>query len=303
MKVLFAVDGSDGSFDAVAQVAPLLASGTHELALYCSPPRLRRDRTTNQAVLSRAREGLVEAVFEEARLRMPETLRAGVVTITTPDDPRHAIVAAAENWGAQLLVVGARGLTTLERLLVGSVSRAVVHASKVPVWVARPSRPAKPHPGVNVLVACETPDLARRPAELLAALTWPEGSTCRVLTIVPSMFAGNVPEWLQQQARSPDVEAMVAAWAREHDEELRTTRVRMQEVCAKMPSGLRCEPIVTEGEPSRVILSTIARENTDVVIVGHHRHNWLATGLLGSTSEAVLNHAQASVVVVPYHEP
>jgi nucleotide-binding universal stress UspA family protein len=302
MKVLFAVDGSEGSFEAVAQVARLLAPGKHQLALFCSPPSVRAGWTTNPEVLARAREGLVQAVFDEARLRMPEALRGDVQTITTADDPRHAVTAAAEAWGAELVVVGARGLTTLERLLVGSVSRSVVHASKIPVWVARSPAPGKPHQGLNVLLACETPELGRRPAELLQALAWPEGSSCRALNVVASMFAGKVPDWLQQQARSPDVEAMVQAWAREHDEELRAARARMDEFCARIGAGLRCESIVAEGEPAAVILAAIARENIDVVVLGHHRYNWLATRLLGRTSEAVLNHARSSVLIVPYHE-
>jgi nucleotide-binding universal stress UspA family protein len=304
MKVLLAVDGSAGSFDAVSQVAPLLAADKHEVALYCSPPNIRRASiTTNQEVLSRARQGLVDAVFQEARLRMPEALRAGVLSITNTDDPRHGIVDAAEKWGAELIVVGARGLGTLERLLLGSVSRAVVHISKIPVWVGRSPAVPKEHVGVNVLLACENPELGCRPAEILQALTWPEGSTCRTLTVVPSMFAGKVPEWLQQQARSPDVEAMVQAWAREHDEELRSMRANMAEFCGKLPAVCRhCEPEVAEGEPGAVILSAIARENIDVVVLGHYRKNWLTSTLLGRTSEAVLNHAKCSVVIVPHQQ-
>jgi nucleotide-binding universal stress UspA family protein len=304
MKILFALDGSAGSFDAVAQVAPLLAHGRHEVALYCSPPSIRRaSRVTSPEVLARAKHDLVEAVFEEARLRLPEPLRAGTHAITSTEDPRQAIVGTAEDWGANLIVVGARGLSTLERLLLGSVSRAVVHLSKIPVWVARtpPSPPA--HRGVNILLACETPELGCRPAEILQTLAWPPGSKCRTLTVVPSMFAGKVPDWLQQQARSPDVEAMVQAWAREHDEELRAMRARMSEFCAKLPPVCEhCEPEVGEGEPAEVILAAIKREQIDVVVLGHYRKNWLTSTLLGRTSEAVLNHAPCSVVIVPHQE-
>lgn len=304
MKALFAVDGSAGSFDAVAQVAPLLASDEHEVALYCSPPSVRRaSLATNQEVLDRAKQGLVEAVFEEARLRMPEAMRSNVLTLTTNDDPRRGILAAAEQWGAGLIVVGARGLTTLERLLLGSVSRAVVHGSKIPVWVARTTPQRKEQPGFNILLACEDPERGCRPAEILQGLTWPAGSTCRTITVVPSMFAGKVPDWLQQQARSPDVEAMVQSWVREHDEELGAMRARMAKFGNQLPQVCQhCDPEVAEGEPAAVILSAITREQIDVVVLGHYRKNWLTSTVLGRTSAAVLNHAACSVVIVPHEQ-
>ncbi len=49
---------------------------------------------------------------------------------------------------------------------------------------------------------------------------------------------------------------------------------------------------VAEGEPAEVILATIQGEAADLVVVGsmHHNEAW-PTIILGSTSEAVLNHA------------
>jgi nucleotide-binding universal stress UspA family protein len=304
MKVLFAVDGSAASLDAVGQVAPLVDPARDEVALYCSPPAIGRTaKVTSPEVLARAQQGLVDAVFDEARSRLPEAVKRSAQTITDNADPRHGILAAAESHGVKLVVVGARGLGTLERLLLGSVSRAVVHASKVPVWVSRSLAGRDLGRGVQILIACENPQLGAPLADAIGGLSWPEGSTCRTLTIVPSMFAGQVPDWLQQRARSPDVEEMVQAWAREHDEELRSMRAQMNEFAARLPARCRRpEPIVAEGEPAGVILSTIAREKIDLVVVGAHRKNWLTSALLGSTSEAVLNHAPCSVLVVPLVE-
>lgn len=304
MKVLFAVDGSAGSLDAVSQVARLLTPGKDEVAFYCSPPTVRRaSKVVSPEVLARARQGLVDAVFDEAKRRLPGNWPPEVQTITDAHDARHGIVTAAEQCKANLVVVGARGLGTFERLLLGSVSRAVVHNSKVPVWVARGGQGRQADSGVNLLLACENPELGYLQAEALAGFTWPPDSTCRTLTVVPSMFAGKVPEWLQQQARAPDVEEMVKTWAREHDEELRSMRACMEQFASKLPAGCRQSgPIVAEGEPASVILSTIAREKIDVVAVGAYRKNWLASTLLGSTSEAVLNHAECSVLVVPHRQ-
>jgi nucleotide-binding universal stress UspA family protein len=58
-----------------------------------------------------------------------------VHTILTADDPIPRILAQAKT--AQLVVVGCRGRGGIPGMLLGSVSRAVVHAADVPVIVAR----------------------------------------------------------------------------------------------------------------------------------------------------------------------
>lgn len=56
----------------------------------------------------------------------------------------EAIVREAERWSADLIVVGRHNRGAMERLLLGSVSAAVVRASEIPVLlVRRPSPPAR----------------------------------------------------------------------------------------------------------------------------------------------------------------
>lgn len=51
--------------------------------------------------------------------------------------PTQAIVEEAESWGADLIVMGSRGLGAWNRLLLGSVSSAVVHHAKCSVEIVR----------------------------------------------------------------------------------------------------------------------------------------------------------------------
>ena len=303
MKVLFAIDGSAGSFEAVAQVAPLLAPGKDEVTLYCSPPQVRLESSAVSAELVPAvRTALADAIFAEAAKRLSTPWYPTVARIVGTKDARLGILAAAEQAQADLIVVGARGLNRFERLLLGSVSRAVVQASRVPVWVARP-RPAASNPGYHILLACETPERGRKPAQLLSGLIWPEGTTCCALTVISSIFAGHVPQWLEQQARSPDVEEMVRKWAREHEEEVRSNLAAIQGFVKDLPGVFSCtRPLVAEGEPAEQILSAVGREHADLVVIGAQHKRSAAATIFGSTSEAVLNHAGCSVLVVPHQE-
>ena len=137
MRVLVAVDGSPGSFLAVDQIGGLLRSGKDEVAIYCSPPDFRlRDRSVGPEVVLRARQALADAIFEEARKKLPAAMQEGVEKILGTHDPRHGIVTAAEQWPADLVAVGARGLGAFERLLLGSVSRAAVAMLIPDAWFA-----------------------------------------------------------------------------------------------------------------------------------------------------------------------
>jgi nucleotide-binding universal stress UspA family protein len=58
-------------------------------------------------------------------------------------------------------------------------------------------------------------------------------------------------------------------------------------------------PIVAEGNPGDKILERAKQDGIDLIITGRTPTDPLTRWLLGSTSEAVLTQAHASVLVVP----
>ena len=82
---------------------------------------------------------------------MSETLEAmaaplherglAVSSIITTGDPKHVLLDEAKHWGADSLFVGARGLSRIERFLLGSVSSALAARAHCSVEVVRPASP------------------------------------------------------------------------------------------------------------------------------------------------------------------
>jgi nucleotide-binding universal stress UspA family protein len=81
--------------------------------------------------LARAESALDQAKAEAATLGVPcesEILEG---------DPARRIAVAAQEWNADLVVVGSRGHGAITSAVVGSVSRALLRRSPVPVMVVR----------------------------------------------------------------------------------------------------------------------------------------------------------------------
>jgi nucleotide-binding universal stress UspA family protein len=76
---------------------------------------------------------MVEAMAEPLQTRgllLSSVIKAG--------DPKQVLLDEAEHWGADCLFVGARGLSRIERFLLGSVSSAVAARAHCSVEVVRP---------------------------------------------------------------------------------------------------------------------------------------------------------------------
>jgi nucleotide-binding universal stress UspA family protein len=88
--------------------------------------------------------GIVDAAVARARSEGV----AAVSGVCEEGSPVDTILAQVRDHRSELLVVGSRGLSTAERLLLGSVSTALVNHAPCPVLVVRiPTTPAKPKRG------------------------------------------------------------------------------------------------------------------------------------------------------------
>lgn len=138
--IVVGVDGSTGSRAAL------------EWAV--TEARLRQGRVTavtawESPAVTAGMEGVIwdPASFELAanneQARMLSRVQAADITITgrvIAGAPAAVLLNASE--GADLLVVGSRGLGGFAGLLLGSISTQLVHHSRIPVLVVRPDRPA-----------------------------------------------------------------------------------------------------------------------------------------------------------------
>jgi nucleotide-binding universal stress UspA family protein len=301
MKVLMGVDGSVGGFAAVRQAGRLMDPARDQAVLYYTPPEIRVGSAEPQ-LRERARTALASAIFDEARNDLPDGLRESATTIVGEKNPRHGLLLAAEGEHADWIAIGARGAGRMEKLLMGSVSTAVVRGAHVPVLVARPAESAPADAPLRVLLACDGSPSSRAAAQFACRLHWPPETTTMAVTVIESLLAGAVPSWLEERARSADADAMAQAWVREHETEKQQKQEELSQHCQGLPECFRsAKTIVAEGHPAEQILHVLATERANLVIVGAHGLRAIERLLIGSTSERILSHAPCSVLMVRSH--
>jgi universal stress protein A len=74
-------------------------------------------------------------LLADLRARFPAGTKA--VQFTPQGEPGEEIVTAAQDWGADLIVIGSHGRHGLTRALVGSVAESVMRHAPCPVLVVR----------------------------------------------------------------------------------------------------------------------------------------------------------------------
>lgn len=135
-KILLATDGSeDAALATKAAIDLSNQSGAELHIVHVGPSSFRLSPKEYHAAAREKIGELAKAVEEaggdvtEAHLRIDDS--------QTPGNEAEHITGVAEELGADLIVVGSRGLGGLKRALMGSVSESIVRHAHCPVLVMR----------------------------------------------------------------------------------------------------------------------------------------------------------------------
>ncbi|HSZ19624.1 MAG TPA: universal stress protein [Candidatus Acidoferrum sp.] len=143
MKILIAIDGSDFSQAALQSVTarPWPADSEVKVLHVVEPPSLLLGREMGgydpefEAVWKALREQAKDLVMKAA-----EKLRGAKLNVSTElveGNPKSQIIDIANEWHADMIVLGSRGRSGLNRFLMGSVSQDVVRHAHCSVEIIR----------------------------------------------------------------------------------------------------------------------------------------------------------------------
>lgn len=188
-KILLATDGSEDASAATRAAVDLAKRGGAELyvvhAFEFIPPREFMSvalRLRSPAGFTDQGQRLLDEQVEKIEAESAKV--AGAQVKMGP--PVDQILNASEEVGADLIIVGRRGLGGVRRLLMGSVSEGIVHNARCPVLVLRGEEGA--WPPSRVIMADDTSADARKAAELAASIGSLFGAKGSLVQVYPRLL-------------------------------------------------------------------------------------------------------------------
>lgn len=293
MKMLLAVDGSEASTTAISVVGSLSLPADSTVELLTVIPDTPWTSGPWPAVATIQSQDALDRAYADVRVWLDDmvadmtTEGRTIRTRVRHGRPASEIVLEADRFGADMLVVGARGHSVVERIFLGSVSSEVVDQARCPVLVVR-------SPSVQrILVATDGSADGELAAAFLGTSRIFGDSAVKVLSVVdPGM-----PWWAGMAAvdamAAGDVYATVVDAAQNH----------AREVATATAAGLGIDNVLAEsrpieGEVGSTIVNAASAWHADVVVLGTRGHGVVHRALVGSTSRHVLHQAPMSVLIV-----
>ncbi len=148
MKILVATDGSDYSKAAIEKCCQIIAKPEDTSVKIVSAAQIVASAATEPLPFAASyiqeadtdHRNMAAGYVAEAKEIISQNFPDSNLSVSTEvlnGSAGKAIVEAAQEWGADLIVIGSHGYGFWNRMLVGSVSQTVVHYAPCSVMVVR----------------------------------------------------------------------------------------------------------------------------------------------------------------------
>jgi nucleotide-binding universal stress UspA family protein len=310
MKILIGYDGSecaDAALDDLMQAGLPANAEAHILSVaevWLPPPppssyeiveQARQAKT--QAELERhyvrdcraAKDAL--ALAERARDRVQTNFPGWKVSADSScGSAAWELVAKADEWGPDLIVVGSHGRTALGRFVLGSVSQRVLAEARCSVRICR-GRVDEPNSPVRIVVGTDGSPASEEGLRAVATRAWPPLSEVMVVLVNDPL----APDFLVK---------VIPPLQKTLEEDRREERAWVEGISERSIELLRGANIkvtsaVKEGDPKRELCKAAEEWGANCIFVGSAGFsNRFERFVLGSVSAAVAARAHCSVEVV-----
>lgn len=206
------------------------------------------------------------------------------------DSPAWALIRKADEWKADLIVVGAHGHSVLGgRLILGSVSQRVVYEANCSVRVARSWRGEAGAP-LRIVVGIDGSAYSNSVVDAVYNRDWPTGTQVRLVAVVDTVMA-ITPD----PSQPPVVKWIEVGDERNWDQ----VRQIFEPSAVKLRSvGLDAAVMIRRGNPKHEVLDEAKSWGAGCIFVGAKGVRGIDRLLLGSVSSAASARAHCSVEVV-----
>ena len=220
-----------------------------------------------------------------------------VSTVVLRGRPATKIVEYVDDLPDSIIVMSSHGRTGFRRMMLGSTTARVVHASGVPVIIVRAGEEATdvkiPESIQKVLVPLDGSDFAEHALHAVYDLAQRDDVMVRLVR-VPEIVA--YPSTMYGAASYEAVDAYMSAMQTESEDYLTGMAEHLKDRQGEVSWEVR------DGSASAAILEAAADFDADLIAMSSHGRSGFRRFLLGSVAEQVLHEAQVPVMLVGPHE-
>ncbi len=306
MKILIGYDGSECSDVALAELKNAGLPKNSEATILSTadvilpPPLDDSDETFpphEPAAVKKARKRAelklreAESMAKRASDRLKEhspdwTVRNKALA----DSPAWALLRTADDWKADLIVVGAQGHSVLGgRVILGSVSQRVLYEARCSVRIGRGQGREAGSP-LRLLIGVDNSLDSNAAVEAVGKREWPNGTEVRLLAVVETVI---------MMTPDPSEPAILTWWAGENEDDMDQVRQMFEPSADKLrAAGLNATVTIKAGNPKDQIVEEAENWKASCIFLGAKGTRGIDRLLLGSVSSAVAARAHCSVEVV-----
>ncbi|MGQ0554769.1 MAG: universal stress protein [Nitrospiraceae bacterium] len=294
LSILLATDGSQGSATAEAYACALAQSWEASLTVMSVlefPPGMDPDYAVNRLYL----DGLMKEVTTKLVDLKARAVALGISaqSYIATGIPSEEVLAVARAEGTELIVVGTRGKSGLEHVLLGSTAERIIRKAPCPVWavpmerhcadgstsIEKPSTTPK-----RVLVPVDFSDCSLDALEYGALIAQRSNASLKLLHVLEPESCGldfTLPHMAQRESSKAAITK------------------RLSDFVSTLTSlGLASDFLMSGGLPADSILDAARSQSVDVIVMGTHGRRGLSHALFGSVAESVLRRSSCPVLTV-----
>lgn len=278
-KVLVPIDGSASSFHALEQAFQFSSTEKSWTMVACIAPDYEGDLDSLVAgdnILQQMRRPCEQALAKAKEIAASQgyTIKA----VLEEGDPSSRIIEIAEYHNRDLIIMGRRGLSNLERVFVGSVTQRVIGQYHGDVIVVPDNA------GIawgKILVATDgSPCSQAAVAQAIRFAQAYEGAIDVISVVdVPAELYGDAPGLVEDLGRKAKGYAEAAA----------------QQATA---AGINATAHTAEGTAYEIIPQTAQKLGSQIIVAGSHGRTGMRRLLMGSVTEKIIGLSACPVMVV-----
>ena len=277
-KILIAIDGSETSMHALREFLKFSKTENFSITVVSVIPAYEGDLASmwTDNITASIKKACDVALAEALKIAVEEGVP--VETICEEGEIYERIIELADAENYDLIVMGKKGMSLIEKAFVGSVTSRVIGYSRQDVLVIPYGAKVS---WKNILVATDGSlygEAAARKAIEIAARYHSEIKALSVVDVT-----------VEFMLRANEVYESLVVKAKGFTDSIKEKA---------SSAGVKAESLVRDGEVYKVIIDTAKEHQTDMIVMGSLGRTGIKRLLMGSTAERVLGNATFPVLIV-----